>query len=73
MILCESKMTSVEPRFSVGSLVKIKGGVDDSQIPESRIGLIIKVDDCDEIIIVRFPNGHDLSFNEYWLEVVSSV
>ncbi len=66
-------MASVDPKFTIGSLVRILPGLDDSQIPKSRLGLIIEIRVHSGMIVVRFPNGYDLDFNEYWLEVVSSA
>lgn len=59
----------------VGDLVRIKEGVDDPDLPPSRIGLISETtfsrDTTDvDMAIVLFANGVALRFHKYFLEII---
>ena len=59
-----------EPK--IGDLVQIRLGIEDSEIPEDRIGLIISKDD-QELYTVQLSNKKKLQFNSYWLIMVNKA
>ena len=62
----------------VGDLVRIKEGVDDPDLPTSRVGLISEITFSRvfgeggevEMAIVLFSSGVTLRFHKYFLEVI---
>jgi len=66
--------------MKVGTLVKIREGTDDKQLPDHRIGLVVEAEVCynryqaSEIIYhVQFNNGKILKFFEDFVEIVSEA
>ena len=59
--------------LGIGALVRIKDGVEDTDIPSDRLGLIVKIDGKEETYFVLLSNGKRLCFNSYWLIPVKTV
>ena len=52
--------------MNVGDLVKIRPGLDDEEIPENRMGIVIRVWSND-LRLVHLSNGMKIDFSPYWL------
>lgn len=58
--------------MSIGDLVKIREGVEDEQIPENRMGIIIKTH-SDDTQVVKLSNGNMLQFSPHWIIVINEA
>ena len=58
--------------MNVGDLVKIRPGVDDEEIPENRMGIVIRVWSND-LRLVHLSNGMKIDFSPYWLILINGA
>jgi hypothetical protein len=62
---------AVKPK--VGALVKLRAGMEDPDIPDDRIGLVIKIFEHQDAYRLLLSNGKELQFSSYWLTTLHNV